>query len=78
MDNGSKMTCTAKEYTNGQMVEHMRVSTFKIRNKVMAFTHTLTEEATKEIGRMVFNTVKDYAYIQTEKKLKDYGTLVKD
>jgi hypothetical protein len=72
------MICTAKAYINGLMEEHTRVGTSKIKKKVMASTPTLMEEATRVIGKMAFNMVKEYAYIQTEKKLKVHGTKAKD
>ena len=68
MDNGKRMTCTAKAYINGQMVEHMRVSTFQTKKKVMESTLILMAEVTKEIGQMVYNTVKVFVCIQTVNK----------
>ena len=78
MDNGKRMTCTAKAYISGQMAEHMRASTSLTKKKVMESTHILMAEVTKVIGQMDFNTVKEFVCIQTVNKLKEFGAKEKE
>jgi hypothetical protein len=67
-----------KEFISGQMVEHMRAGTSKIKKKDTEFTPIQTAEATKVCGPMASSMAMEFVSIQTAEKLKEYGTKEKE
>jgi len=50
---GSKIICTDRDIISGLMAENMKDNTTTTKRRVMEYTLTLMEGATKECGRMV-------------------------
>jgi len=54
-DNGSTIRFKETEYSLGQMVENMKVSTLMTKKMAMEPLSGLTEESTKDTGRTEYN-----------------------
>lgn len=72
-ENGSKITCTAKVFTSGLMVEHTKVIMRMMNSMDTVFTRFLMDAVIRVSGKMGNSTVKASFYQQMAKRPKVPG-----
>lgn len=73
--NGKITKCMAKVYSLGLMVEFMKASTSMTRKKVKAFSNGQMADNTLESGKEANSMVKEFMFLQKDKKEKEFGNV---
>ena len=65
-------------FIHGQMVENMKVNTYKTKNMAKVLIHGQLENNIQVVGKMANSTVKQYLQMKKERAKEESGTKVKE
>ena len=77
-DPGTTTKCTEAVFSLGQMAANMKASTTTTRKRAMACSHGQIADVTKDNGKTVSNTAKDFTTPARVKSRKASGQMAKD